>query len=131
MGIAGQSKAAANFFLAPAEPALSSTAHGIMLMLTVAYSALALTLGTAAAGVALWITVRALRRGMAFGLGWWSFTFPIGTMSLGVRHDAGCRVAARASAMVCIILSGTVALCLVHSVRLWTTGRTKRSSGAG
>lgn len=134
VGIAGQSTAAANFFLAPAEVALSSTAQGIMLMLTVAYSTLALSLGTAAAGVALWITVRALRRGMSFGLGWWSFTFPIGTMSLGLSAFGTTLDAAwlhGASAMVCIILSGTVALCLVHSVRLWTTGRTKRSAGVG
>jgi len=61
---------------------------------------------------------------MVFGLGWWSFTFPIGTMSLGLSAFGTTLDAAwlhGASAMVWIILSGTVALCLMHSVRLWTT----------
>lgn len=33
---------------------------------------------------ALRITSRALRRGMTSGLGGWSFSFPVGTMSLGL-----------------------------------------------
>jgi tellurite resistance protein TehA-like permease len=39
--------------------------------------------------IAASVTVRALRRGMPFGLTWWSFTFPVGTCVTGTIALAG------------------------------------------
>lgn len=54
------------------------------------FSVFALVYGVAVMGFALlWLalagamTVRALRRGMPFTLGWWAFTFPVGTCVTG------------------------------------------------
>jgi tellurite resistance protein TehA-like permease len=94
--------------------------------LAVGYSVLALSLGAVAAIVALRVTAGALRRGMTFSLSWWSFTFPVGTMSLGLLAlgtTLGAPWLLGASAAVCACLAGTVGLCLVRSVRLWRTGR--------
>lgn len=126
VGVAGQSTAAANFLLPSAEHALSSSAYTVLHTAGVAYSAVALSLGTVAAAVALRITLHALRRGMTFSLGWWSFTFPVGTMSLGLSAF-GTTLAAPwlhvAATVVCACLCATVSLCLVLSTRLWSTGR--------
>lgn len=88
--------------------------------------AVTLSLGVAAVVIALRVTVRALRRGMTFNLGWWSFTFPVGTLSLGL-FAFGATVRAEpllwAAAAVCACLFGTVGLCLVRSARFWVTGR--------
>lgn len=124
VGIAGQSTAAANFILPPAARALPARSCDMLHALTVTYSVSALALGAVAAVTALWITVRALRQGLVFGPGWWSFTFPIGTMSLGLSAfgtTLGLWWLHAASAAVWGCLCGTVALCLVRSARLWAT----------
>jgi tellurite resistance protein TehA-like permease len=51
------------------------------------------TFATAVLALAAAITIRTLRRGMPFGLTWWSFTFPVGTVvtgtiALAARTDA-------------------------------------------
>jgi tellurite resistance protein TehA-like permease len=126
LGVAGQSTAAANFVLAEADRLLPPGALAVLHELAVGYSVLALSLGAVAAGVALRVTAGALRRGMTFSLSWWSFTFPVGTMSLGLLAlgtTLGAPWLLGASAAVCACLAGTVGLCLVRSVRLWRTGR--------
>lgn len=126
LGLAGQSTAAANFLLAGAGGLVPPGALAALHELAVGYSVLALSLGAVAAGVALRVTAGALRRGMTFSLGWWSFTFPVGTMSLGLLAlgtTLGAPWLLWASAAVCACLAGTVGLCLVRSARLWTTGR--------
>ncbi|MFP5313428.1 MAG: hypothetical protein ACLGH7_13670 [Actinomycetes bacterium] len=135
VGIAGQSTAAANFILPPAHRVLSSGADAALHTIVVTYSAWALALGAAAAAIALWMTLGALRRGLAFSLGWWSFTFPVGTMSLGLSafaHTVNAWWLHGLSAIVWGCLCGTVALCLVRSARLWAGGgRTPRDSHCG
>lgn len=126
LGVAGQSTAAANFLLVAAQDLLPPAALAALHGPVAAYSAVALGLGAVAGAVALRVTVRALRRGMTFGPGWWSFTFPVGAMGLGA---AACGTTLDApwlvgvSAVVCACLVGTVGLCLVGSVRCWRTGR--------
>ena len=126
LGLAGQSTAAANLLLAEARDVVPAEALPALHVLVVAYSVVALCSGVAAAGVALRVTVGALRRGMTFSLGWWSFTFPVGTMSLGVFAFGATLDApwlAGVSAVICACLAATVGLCLVRSARFWATGR--------
>ncbi|MCJ8503455.1 TDT family transporter [Kocuria flava] len=126
VGVAGQSTAAANQLLAHAGDVVSPPAHGALHAIVVAYSAVTLILGAAAVAIALRVTVSALRRGMTFSLGWWSFTFPVGTLSLGL-FAFGTTLQASwllwAAAAVCACLTGTVGMCLVRSARFWVTGR--------
>lgn len=126
VGVAGQSTAAANHLLAHVGDLVSPAAHGALHVIVVSYSVVTLALGAAAVAIALRVTVRALRRGMTFNLGWWSFTFPVGTLSLGL-FAFGTTVQAAwllwAAAAVCACLFGTVSLCLVRSARFWVTGR--------
>lgn len=79
LGPLGQSIAAAN-----------GLANAVPARFTAAASDFALLYGLATWGFALlWmgvaaaITVRTVRLGMPFGLTWWSFTFPVGTVVLG------------------------------------------------
>lgn len=126
LGFAGQSTTAANFLLAEAGGAVPPEALEALRAVVVAYSVVALGSGVVSTGIALRVTVGALRRGMTFSLGWWSFTFPVGTMSLGV-FALGATLElpwlAAVSAVICACLAGTVGLCLVRSARFWATGR--------
>ncbi|MEI5521646.1 TDT family transporter [Streptomyces brasiliscabiei] len=88
LGPLGQSTTAAGH-LADAAPgavpsASTAYAHG--------FSALAVLYGIPVMGFALlWLAlaaamvVRARRRGMGFSMGWWAFTFPVGTCATGAQ----------------------------------------------
>ena len=66
------------------------------------------------------LTVRAAREGLPFTLGWWSFTFPVGTMVTGT---SGLAVATGASFLVVIALVGYVGLVAAWSVVATRTAR--------
>jgi C4-dicarboxylate transporter/malic acid transport protein len=59
--------------------------------------------------IAAALTVRAARRGMPFGLTWWSFTFPVGTVVTGtisLAERTGSDVLRGASAVLFLLLLG-------------------------
>ncbi len=63
--------------------------------------------------VAAALTVRAARRGMPFGLTWWSFTFPVGTcvtgtISLAARTGSGAARGASAALFVLLLAAWLV-----------------------
>ncbi len=111
LGIVGQSTAAAQ-----------GLAHlGVVpAPLADAYGAVVLLVGVPMATYAVVATARGFLRRMPFSPGWWSLTFPIGTLSLGT-HAWGVAVGSTALAdlgvALCLVLVGTWALCAVASVR--------------
>ena len=71
--------------------------------------------------MALAVTVRAARKGLPFSLGWWAFTFPVGTLTLG---SYGLYTATHAAVfsvtglMLLALLATTWSLVAAHSLRL-------------
>jgi tellurite resistance protein TehA-like permease len=91
----------------------------------------ALVGGTSLLGfAALWaalsaiLTVRASRQGLPFDLGWWSFTFPVGTCvtglsALATRIDLPVLTGAAAVGFLCLLLAWlVVAVRTVVAVRV-------------
>jgi C4-dicarboxylate transporter/malic acid transport protein len=76
--------------------------------------------------IAAALTVRALRRGMPFGLTWWSFTFPVGTCVTGVIGLAaltGSQVLRYGSAALFLLLLGAWLLVAARTLRGSASGR--------
>ncbi|CAG8867371.1 hypothetical protein PS627_02454 [Pseudomonas fluorescens] len=81
------------------------------------------------AGIVLWgaglwwlltavlITLRYLRRGMPFNLGWWGFTFPLGVYSLATLKLAACLDLAFFHGMGALLVAALAALWLLVLVR--------------
>ena len=67
--------------------------HGLR-MAGVAYGLVVWGFGTYRLAMAAAVTVRALRLKMPFTLGWWAFTFPVGTMTTGTYGLYGATHAA-------------------------------------
>lgn len=126
LGMIGQSTAAVNLLYAVGGRDFTDTARAGLRLAVVGYGiTVLLVAGGIAMFVALRVTLRALRAGMTFTLGWWSFTFPVGTMALGALTFGDTVDSAALLGLgiaLTVALVGTVSLCLTRSVRYWFTG---------
>jgi C4-dicarboxylate transporter/malic acid transport protein len=76
--------------------------------------------------IAALITARALRRGMPFGLTWWSFTFPVGTCVTGTISLAartGSEALREASLLLFVLLAVAWLVVLVRTLYESARGR--------
>jgi tellurite resistance protein TehA-like permease len=83
------------------------------------YGVLMLGLGMPLAAWAVAMTIRGFRHRMPFVPGWWSLTFPIGTLALGshlLGVGTGMTVLLVAGVVCALVLCGTWTLCAVASV---------------
>ena len=79
-----------------------------------------LGLGVPLAAWAVAMTIRGFRHRMPFVPGWWSLTFPIGTLALGshlLGVGTGMTVFLVAGVVCWLVLCGTWTLCAVASGR--------------
>lgn len=123
LGVVGQSTAAAQAMAGSAAPLLPSLA-GPLQQVANDYGVLMLGLGVPLAAWAVAMTVRGFRRRMPFVPGWWSLTFPIGTLALGAHllgAGSGLTGFLVAGAVLVLVLAGTWTLCAVASVRAVAT----------
>jgi tellurite resistance protein TehA-like permease len=120
LGVVGQSTAAAQAMAGQAAPLLPATVAGVVQGMADDYGVVMLSLGVPLAGWAAAMTIRGFRHRMPFVPGWWSLTFPIGTLALGshlLGVSTGMPVFLGASVVCWLVLCGTWGLCAVASVR--------------
>lgn len=130
LGVVGQSTAAAQAIAIAAAPLLPASLAGDVQSLANDYGVLMLALGVPLAGWAVAMTVRGFRARMPFVPGWWSLTFPIGTLALGshlLGTGTGITAYLIAGAACWVTLCGTWLLCAVASARAML-GRTQTMS---
>ena len=121
LGLVGQSTAAAQSLAAQAGSLLTGPAAGhVVQQAANAYGYLMLGIGLPLVAWAIVVTVRGFLGRMPFGPGWWALTFPIGTLSLGaclLGQGTGQPILIAIGEIATLVLVGTVALCVVASVR--------------
>lgn len=72
------------------------------------------------------MTVRAARKGLPFGLTWWSFTFPVGTCvtgTIGLAARTGADLLRYGAAGLFLLLLAAWLIVAVRTVRDGTRGR--------
>jgi len=121
LGVVGQSTAAAQAMATQAGPLLPASTAATVQSVANDYGLLMLSLGAPLAAWAVVMTVRGFRHRMPFVPGWWSLTFPIGTLALGshlLGVGTGMTVFLVAGIVCWLTLCGTWTLCAVASIRL-------------
>ncbi len=132
LGVVGQSTAAAQVMAGAAVTLLPAPVAGVVQRFADDYGLLMLSLGVPLAGWAVVMTFRGFRRRMPFVPGWWSLTFPIGTLALGshlLGVGTGMTVFLAAGVACWLTLCGTWTLCAAASIRA-LLGRTQTMSGS-
>jgi tellurite resistance protein TehA-like permease len=119
VGPLGQSAAGAVALGSAAQTVLPSLGRGLLLAgVAVAMPLIGFGLGwLAIAGTA---TVRAMRRGLPFGMGWWSLTFPVGTMiggTLALSRTTGVPLFAALAGILLGLLALTWSVVAVGTAR--------------
>src|SRR6478752_7840448 len=120
LGVVGQSTAAAQAMATQAGPLLPASTAATVQSVANDYGLLMLSLGAPLAAWAVVMTVRGFRHRMPFVPGWWSLTFPIGTLALGshlLGVATGMTVFLVAGIVCWLTLCGTWTLCAVATVR--------------
>ena len=124
LGVVGQSTAAAQAMAGSAGPLLPATLAAALQDVANDYGVLMLGLGVPLAAWAVAMTVRGFRRRMPFVPGWWSLTFPIGTLALGAHLlgvGTGLTGFLVAGVVLVVVLAGTWTLCAVATARAVAT----------
>ena len=120
LGVVGQSTAAAQAMAVAAAGLVPAPVAGVLQTVANDYGVLMLALGVPLAAWAVAMTVRGFRARMPFVPGWWSLTFPIGTLALG-SHLLGIGTGLTGyliAGLACwATLCGTWLLCAVASAR--------------
>ncbi len=88
LGPLGQSVAAVNALAAAAVPLVGARTAHLLRTGAIGFGIPVLAAAAVWILVSLVITGRAARRGLPFGLPWWSFTFPVATVVLGCERMA-------------------------------------------
>lgn len=130
LGVVGQSTAAAQAMAVAAAALLPAPVAGVLQSVANDYGVLMLSLGVPLAGWAVVMTIRGFRHRMPFVPGWWSLTFPIGTLALGshlLGVGTGMTVFLVAGVACWLTLCGTWTLCAAASIRA-VLGRTQTTS---
>jgi tellurite resistance protein TehA-like permease len=118
LGVVGQSTAAAQAMAGQAGHLLPAALAGAAQDIANDYGVLMLGLGVPLAAWAVAMTIRGFRHRMPFVPGWWSLTFPIGTLALGshlLGVGTGMTVFLFAGVVGALVLCGTWTLCAVAS----------------
>ena len=124
LGVVGQSTAAAQAIAGSAGPLLPATLATAVQNVANHYGVLMLGLGVPLAAWAVAMTVRGFRRRMPFVPGWWSLTFPIGTLALGAHLlgvGSGMTVFLAVGLACWSALCGTWVLCALATARAVVT----------
>ncbi|PZF59323.1 C4-dicarboxylate ABC transporter [Curtobacterium sp. MCBD17_034] len=85
LGPVGQSITAVNLLAGNAPTAVGARMAHALLVLALVYGFAMLGFALLWTTLAVLVTARAVRRGLPFGLTWWSFTFPVGTCATGLN----------------------------------------------
>lgn len=120
LGVVGQSTAATQAMALSAHPLLPAPLAAALDGLANDYGVGMLTLGVPLAAWAVAMTIRGFRHRMPFVPGWWSLTFPIGTLALGshlLGVGTGMTVFLVAGVVCALVLCSTRTLCAVASGR--------------
>ena len=126
LGIVGQSTAAAQVIANQAASLLTPSLRTALHALADGYGALTLALGVPLVAYAVGLTVRGFASRMPFTPGWWSLTFPLGTLALGAHllgGQPGFAAYGSVGLTLLVVLCGTWSLCAVASVRAVLTAR--------
>ena len=119
LGIVGQSTAAAQVIAAQGRTLGTPAAADAVQQVADVYGFVMLGVGVPLIGWAVRHTVRGFVGRMPFSPGWWSLTFPIGTLALGAHllgAGSGLTFFTVAGTICCLVLIGTWTLCTVASV---------------
>jgi tellurite resistance protein TehA-like permease len=117
LGPLGQSIAAVNLLGAAAVGVVSTQAAQGLHVFGIAYGLAVLTVALVWASRAVRITARTARSGLPFSLTWWSFTFPVGTVVVGMSALAVQTGAAAFQAGAVVGYAALLTAWLVVSVR--------------
>ncbi|WP_424807759.1 TDT family transporter [Rhodococcus sp. 27YEA15] len=123
LGVIGQSVAASNLLAAAAHHTMSDPHAEVLRSFGIVYGSVVGSIGAVAFVAVTVVTVAALRGGLDFSLGWWSFTFPIGACAVGAGAFAAAtdslliEIVAVALLSVLIPVWATVAVRTVASIR--------------
>ncbi|MDI9914727.1 TDT family transporter [Rhodococcus sp. IEGM 1379] len=113
LGVIGQSIGASNLLAAASHNVLDAHTATALHTFGLVYGTVVGALGVVAFITVTTITVQALRRGLSFSLGWWSFTFPIGACAVGASAFGGATGSP-------LVLAVAVTL-LVALIPIWAT----------
>lgn len=121
LGVVGQSTAAALRIAATATPFLLPATATALHSLARVYGFAMLTLAVPLVTLATVVTIRGFRNRMPFTPGWWSLTFPLGTLSLGAYWLADATgnhaISVIAVGLWCALV-GTWTFCAVSTIRV-------------
>lgn len=108
LGPVGQSITTAHYLGAQAERILPAPYGTAFRAFGLVYGMPMLGFGLLWLAIAVALTMRARREGMPFGLTWWSFTFPVGTMVTGCSALAASTGAAALNLLTVLLCAGLV-----------------------
>ncbi|RZL22498.1 MAG: C4-dicarboxylate ABC transporter [Rhodococcus sp. (in: high G+C Gram-positive bacteria)] len=123
LGVIGQSIGAANLLADAARHAVAADTADALHTFGLVYGTVVGALGVVAFIAVTTVTIRALRGGLSFSLGWWSFTFPIGACAVGanafgIATGSQLILAVAAALLLALIpIWATVAARTVNSIR--------------
>lgn len=123
LGVIGQSIAASNLLAAASQHALGTEHADTLHEFGIAYGTVVGIIGVIAFVTVTVVTIHALRRGLDFSLGWWSFTFPIGACAVGANAfgvaTGSTLILGIALALLTVLIPiwATVAVRTVRSIR--------------
>ncbi len=126
LGPVGQSITAAHHLGAVAPDVLERPYGSAFHVLALVYGVPMWGFAAAWSAIAATLTVRTARRGLPFGLTWWSFTFPVGTVvtgTSGLAQLTGNDVLQSAAGLLFVLLLGAWAVVTVRTVRGVLSGR--------
>lgn len=120
LGVVGQSMAAACAIAAQSGRFLTPATASEVSALARSYGWVMLVVAVPVVAFAVRVTMRGFRAGMPFSPGWWSLTFPLGTLALGAHllaAETDSRLVAAVGALALVGLVGTWSLCAVATSR--------------
>ena len=126
LGPLGQSITAANLLGAAAVPVLPARLSGTLSDFGILYGVAVLGFALLWMAITVAVVARTVREGLPFSLGWWSFTFPVGTCVTGASElsvHTGLNAFTVIAAALFLTLLGAWGTAAVNTARHALTGR--------
>ena len=120
LGVVGQSVTAANLLGEQAAHGFDPATAGVLHATGVVYGAVMSGFAVFVLALATALTVHAARRGLRFGLAWWSFTFPLGTCVTGAAalgRTADVPALGAVAVLLFVVLAGVWAVVAAGTLR--------------